>query len=222
MIHPVIAIDGPSASGKGTVASALAAKLGFIYVDTGAMYRAFAWAALEKNVDLSSREAIKNLIKETKFETEISEGKVILKVNGTDVAPLIREPRINQAVSPLAAVPEMREYLVNRQRQLRLQAPLVMEGRDIGTVVAPDTSYKFFLDADPSIREERRRLQGQIDPLRERDRRDSTRAASPLMQAADAEKIDTGKMTAEEVVEYILNRLKKKGFSKTDHHVSPV
>ncbi|MFZ5806116.1 MAG: (d)CMP kinase [Verrucomicrobiota bacterium] len=221
MIHPVIAIDGPSASGKGTVAKFLAEKLNFVHVDTGAMYRAFAWQALKKKVDATSRDAVKKLIEETKFEVKIEGKSAVFLIDGENVEPHIRSEQVNKVVSMISAIPELREYLVNRQRQLRLQAPLVMDGRDIGTVVATDSPYKFFLDASPEVRAARRRKQGQADVIAQRDKQDSTRAVSPTIRAADAEYVDTGAMTAQEVAEHVKKRIIEKGFLK-QKAVSPV
>jgi cytidylate kinase len=213
MLHPVIALDGPAASGKSTVARQLAARLRFVYVDTGSMYRTFAWAALEKGIDPSSRPAVMELIRTAGFSARVENGGIVLQALGTDPTPHIREKRINDTVSVIAAIPELREYLVNEQRKLRLSHPLVMEGRDIGTVVFPDTPYKFFLDADPAIRDQRRRAQGEADSLAKRDELDRARASAPLIRAADAERIDSGALDAARIVELILDRARSLGLA---------
>ncbi|MFH1067147.1 MAG: (d)CMP kinase [bacterium] len=214
MIYPLVAIDGPAASGKSAVAKRLAELLRFVYVDTGAMYRAFTWLTMEKGNDPSSRPAMKKLLAETRFEMEITNGAATLSVNGVNPASFLREERVHQTVSQVASLPELREFLVNKQRQLRCRAPLVMEGRDIGTVVATDTPYKFFLDADPAVREARRQKQGEADSPSKRDARDSTdpnRVAATLIRAADAERVDTSNMTIEEVVQHIYNSALQRG-----------
>lgn len=214
MIYPLVAIDGPAASGKSAVAKRLAELLHFVYVDTGAMYRTFTWLTLEKGNDPSSREAMKKLLTETRFEMEIVNGAVTLNVNGVNPVPFLREERVHKTVSQVASLPELREFLINKQRQLRCRARLVMEGRDIGTVVATDTLYKFFLDADPAVREARRKKQGEVDSPSKRDARDATdpnRVAATLMRAADAERVDTSNMTIEEVVQHIYQRALKNG-----------
>jgi cytidylate kinase len=214
MLNPVVAIDGPAASGKSTVARKLAAKLNFVYVDTGAMYRAFAWLALEKTIDPADRAAISGLLESVKFELAISGGAIAMKLDGTDPAPFIREERINAAVSKIAAIPELRERLVIEQRKLRNLSPLVMEGRDIGTVVFTDTIFKFFLDADPVIRAQRRQLQGQADAITKRDQQDSNRAVAPLTKAADATLVDATYDDADAIVGKILQICRDKGLSQ--------
>lgn len=214
-MNTVIAIDGPAASGKSTVAKALAKELNFVYVDTGAMYRTYAWLANEKKIDPSDRKAVKELIDQTTLELPVANGRLTLKVNGVDPDSHIRSEAVNQSVSKIAAVPELREHLVNAQRALRLDHPLVMEGRDIGTVVFTDTPHKYYIDADDEVRAQRRQAQGQIDFLIDRDKQDKQRAAAPLTIAADARVIDSTHQTPEEIVADILKELKKTGFSTT-------
>ncbi|MDR2463214.1 MAG: (d)CMP kinase [Verrucomicrobiales bacterium] len=213
MLNPVVAIDGPAASGKSTVARRLAAKLNFTYVDTGAMYRAFAWLALEKNTDPADRVSVSGLVESAPFELTISGGAVHMKLDGRDPAPFIREERVNTAVSRIAAIPELREKLVIEQRKLRNLSPLVMEGRDIGTVVFTDTVFKFFLDADPLIRAQRRQQQGQADTVANRDKVDSSRAVAPLTKAADAILVDATYDDADMIVEKILRLCRERGLS---------
>ncbi len=211
MMNPVIAIDGPAASGKSTVARKLAGRLNYIYVDTGAMYRAYAWLALEKKVDPGSRPAVCQLIEEHPLKLSLQNGAVLMLLNETDPAPFIRDKRVNAAVSKIASIPELREKLVIAQRILRNQAPLVMEGRDIGTVVFTDTPYKFFLDADPEIRAQRREQQGQSDTVTQRDNLDRNRMVAPLIKAADAEKVDATHDSADQIVEKVLLSCARKG-----------
>lgn len=212
-MHPIIAIDGPAASGKSTVAKKLAQKLNWTYVDTGAMYRAFAWAGLQKKIDLSSRKHVIQLIEESGFQAEPLDGRIVLTICGINPDPYIRTEEVSHSVSIIAAVPELREYLVTRQRALRKKSSLVMEGRDIGTVVASDTPYKFFIDADPEIRQMRRQAEGQTDALKRRDAIDSGRAAAPTMMAADSLYIDSTHLSPDQIIDEILKDMKTKGFN---------
>jgi cytidylate kinase len=189
----VIAIDGPAGAGKSTVARAVADALGFTYLDTGAMYRAVALARLRglENPDVG-------------FE----DGRVTL--DGEDVSGLIRTPEVSEESSRVAAEPEVRERMVARQRELMSDGDWVAEGRDIGSVVAPDAEVKVFLTADPEERANRRARELGADPrdvlrdVRARDERDSTRAASPLTRAPGAEELDTTGLTIDEVVDRIV------------------
>jgi cytidylate kinase len=208
MLHPVICIDGPAASGKSTVARLVAKDLGFVYVDTGAMYRAFTFLTLEAGHDPTSREHIRQLLAKVDFHAEIRHGEIALRDGKRDLTPFTRLPEVNAAVSPVSALPELREYLVNVQRKLRLSAPLVMEGRDIGTVVCSDSPHKFFIDACPKVRAERRHKQGESDNLAARDKQDSSRAAAPLIRAADAVPLDSGTADARSLADLIVSRVK--------------
>ncbi len=208
MLHPVICIDGPAASGKSTVARLVAKDLGFVYVDTGAMYRAFTFLTLEAGHDPTSRERIRQLLAKVDFHAEIRNGEIALREGKRDLSPFTRLPEVNAAVSPVSALPELREYLVNVQRKLRLSAPLVMEGRDIGTVVCSDSPHKFFIDACPKGRAERRNKQGERDNLAARDKQDSSRAAAPLIRAADALPLDSGTADARSLADLIVSRVK--------------
>ena len=208
MLHPVICIDGPAASGKSTVARLVAKDLGFVYVDTGAMYRAFTFLTLEAGHDPTSRERIRQLLAKVNFHAEIRNGEIALREGKRDLTPFTRLPEVNAAVSPVSALPELREYLVNVQRKLRLSAPLVMEGRDIGTVVCSDSPHKFFIDACPKVRAERRQKQGENDNLAARDKLDSSRAAAPLIRAADAVLLDSGTADARSLADLIVSRVK--------------
>lgn len=222
MLHPVIAIDGPAASGKSTVARLVAQRLHFIYMDTGAMYRAFAWLALQHQIEPTSRPAVRQLIASIRSETRVADGQVTLLLNGTDPTPHLRSAEVNQTVSPIAAIPELREHLVIRQRMVRTEYPLVVEGRDIGTVVFPDTPYKFFLDADPAVRQQRRAIQGQIDALSDRDQRDQARSVAPLIRAADAVLLDSGIEDAEAIASRILEISRARGLASRSLSDSPV
>jgi cytidylate kinase len=210
MLHPVICIDGPAASGKSTVARLVAHDLGYTYVDTGAMYRAFTFLTLEAGHDPTSRTRMKQLLEKVDFHAEIQNREITLREASRDLAPHTRLPEVNAAVSIVSTLPELREYLVNLQRKLRLSAPLVMEGRDIGTVVCSDSAFKYFIDACPTVRAERRRKQGEKDNLAARDKIDSSRSAAPLLRAADATLLDSGKNDARSLADQIVQEVRSR------------
>jgi cytidylate kinase len=208
----IIAIDGPSGAGKGTVARSVAERLQYRHVDTGAMYRAVAWKALRDGVDLRDEAAVAALGAHAAFDLEA--GRVL--IDGHDVARAIRTPDIDDAATIVARHPAVREALVRRQRELGDGGAIVMEGRDIGTVVFPDADVKIYLDATPEERARRRAadpahaaseghaLTDIATALAERDRSDATRAVSPLTRALDAVVIDTTGVPIDVVVERIL------------------
>jgi cytidylate kinase len=207
----IIAIDGPSGAGKGTIARGLAARLNYRHVDTGAMYRAVAWKALEAGVDLRDEPAVAALSDRARFE--LQGGRVV--IDGTDVSHAIRTPEIDAAATTVARHPAVRRLLVARQRDIGRTGAVVMEGRDIGTVVFPDADVKIYLDASPEERARRRAndpahrsttaaLAEVATALAERDRSDSTRAASPLSMAADAILIETTGVAVESVVDRVM------------------
>ena len=208
----VIAIDGPSGAGKGTIARALASRLGYRHVDTGAMYRAVAWQAGHAGVDLHDEAGVAAVAASAAFDLE--QGRV--SIDGHDVARAIRTPDIDRAAAIVARHPEVRRVLVARQRAMGVGGGVVMEGRAIGTVVFPDADVKIFLDASPEERARRRAadpahrasaasaLADVATALAERDRLDSTRAASPLAMAADAVHLDTTGLSIDAVVEQAL------------------
>ena len=210
MLYPVICIDGPAASGKSTVAKLVAHDLGYTYVDTGAMYRAFTFLTLEAGHDPASRPRMQQLLGKVDFHAEIQNRVITLREGNRDLAPHTRLPEVNAAVSIVSTLPELREYLVNLQRKLRLSAPLVMEGRDIGTVVCSDSPFKYFIDACPNLRAERRRQQGEKDNLAVRDKIDSSRSAAPLLQAADAILLDSGKNDARSLADQIVQEVRSR------------
>ena len=210
MLHPVICIDGPAASGKSTVARLVAHDLGYTYIDTGAMYRAFTFLTLEAGHDPASRPRMKQLLEKVDFHAEIQNREITLREAKRDLSPHTRLPEVNAAVSIVSTLPELREYLVNLQRKLRLSAPLVMEGRDIGTVVSSDSPFKYFIDACPTVRAERRRKQGEKDNLAARDKIDSSRSAAPLLRAADATLLDSGKNDARSLADQIVQEVRSR------------
>ena len=207
----VIAMDGPAASGKSSVAREVAAKLGWIYVNTGNMYRAATWAVLEAGVSPENEAAVLEVIEDGDFQCSVESGRSVIRVNGRDVESELNSEAINRGVSHVAKIPQVREKLVAMQRAVGQAHPSVMEGRDIGTVVFPDALVKFYIDASEEVRAKRRGLQGHADTVRERDRMDSTRKIAPLVAATDALVVDSSDLTLNEVVERILELLRERG-----------
>ena len=214
--HPtVIAIDGTSASGKSTNSKLVAKALGFVYVDTGAMYRTLAWYCLQKKVDVHDAKAVAALCRKWKATLECVETKshlraVHLLVDGYFPEHEIRTPETAAAVSHVAAVPKVREWMKKKQRECIQFGNLVMEGRDIGTNVFPETDYKFYLDAKLEERTARRSADGVNENLAARDQRDSQRAAAPLMIALGARVIDNSKLTSAETSGLLIADLKQR------------
>ncbi|BAF59798.1 MAG: (d)CMP kinase [Pelotomaculum sp.] len=216
---PNIAIDGPAGAGKSTVARLLSKELGFLYIDTGAMYRAVALKAIRKGVDLADQPGLSRLAAVTSVNLKTdAEGNLRVFLDGEDVTEEIRSPAVSKAVSLVARVPAVRERLVELQRAMASGGGVVMEGRDIGTVVLPDAEIKIFLTASPEERARRRREElaargyivdqhQMVNEITERDRIDTTRAAGPLVPAADAEIIDCSSMPVEKVVKMIVARV---------------
>jgi len=211
--HPVIAIDGTAASGKSTFSHRLAQRLGYTYVNTGAMYRGVTWYLLEKNISLRDADAVTREIQAAGVKTLLQNGELAFLIAGINPLPHVREARVNEAVSLIAQVSPVRELLVTEQQGLAALAPLVMEGRDIGTVVFPQTPYKFFLDADAEVRAKRRSLQGEDDSIQRRDVLDQQRQNSPLTCAPDAMRLDSGHSTVDELVEMALKHLTALGLA---------
>jgi cytidylate kinase len=203
-----IAIDGPAAAGKSTLARRIAAKLGFVYVDTGAMYRAVALWALRTNVAPSDMHRLEQLANAAHIE--FTSGNHAVLLNEEDVTEAIRTPEVSQAASEVSMVPAVRRALVEKQREIGGQVSVVMEGRDIGTVVFPEATVKIFLDALPEERATRRASEVALPAdlverqIRERDQRDRGRPESPLVQAPDAVYLDTTGLTIDEVEAAIL------------------
>jgi cytidylate kinase len=201
-VGPTIAIDGPAGAGKSTVARAVAQHLGLDRLDTGAMYRSVAWAALQRHIALDDHDSLGHLAETIRIEV----GERVV-ADGTDVTEAIRRPDVNRAVSVVAANPAVRAALVSRQRQWVLDhGGGVVEGRDIGSVVFPDADLKVFLTASPEERARRRSEEGP-DGVARRDRLDSTRAASPLEVADGAQVVDTTGRPVDEVVKEVLGWL---------------
>jgi cytidylate kinase len=208
----IIAIDGPAGAGKSTIASRLARKLGYVNLESGAMYRALALRAIEWDASFDDEPALLKLAQESQITLDRTIGGNRVLVNGKDVSARIRERDVTDAASRISVHPIVRQWMVDRQREMGIGGGVVMEGRDIGTKVFPDADLKIFLDADPVIREQRRLDQQKVKgapaeaiaaELRERDLRDRTRAASPLVAAEDAVVIDSTHLSEDEVVRRI-------------------
>ena len=210
--HRVIAIDGPAASGKSSVARQLARRLDFVYVNSGAMYRAVTWSLLNAGIDPADKHRIEELIGNLSLGGALKDRELHLLIDNVDLTQHLHEDRVNSEVSRVSTVPEVRNVLVQRMRDYANKHDLVVEGRDIGSVVFSDTPYKFYIDASPEVRAQRRAAQGHRDEIARRDQADSSRAASPLVVAKDAEVIDTSHLTVDEVVDEIVKHLRAKNF----------
>jgi CMP/dCMP kinase len=211
----IIAIDGPVGSGKSTLARRVAALMGYMYIDTGAMYRAVALKALRRGVALDAADQLTVLAGETRIDLKADDGGQRVLLDGEDVTVQIRTPEVSQGASKVAVVPGVRHVLVSEQRRAGARGGVVMEGRDIGSVVFPDAELKIFLTASPEIRAERRWREHQqkgdaidlprtLDEIHERDRRDSGRTSSPLICANDAVLVDSTAMEPEEVARLVV------------------
>ncbi|HEY8241751.1 MAG TPA: (d)CMP kinase [Kiritimatiellia bacterium] len=212
----VVAIDGPSASGKSTVSRLAARDLGFCYVDSGAFYRGMTWKALRENVDCRDAAAVGALLERIQFELFLGEGRVLFTIDGEDPGAQLRSEAVAEHVSDIAAIPEVRRFMVDRLRDTVRFGNLVMEGRDIGTVVFPDAPFKFYLDAHPEERARRRHqelvrsqsgettVDNVLSSLTRRDTKDTTRKTAPLQIALGAQVIDSTAMQAEDVVKLIV------------------
>ncbi len=214
-----IAIDGPAGAGKSSVAKAVAAKLGFIYVDTGALYRSIGVNAIKNNIETTDAEAVITLLPHTRVELKYVDGAQRVILNGEDVSEEIRMPEASMAASNVSAIPAVREFLLDLQRDMAKNNNVIMDGRDIGTVILPDAEYKFFLTASAEVRADRRFKELKekgidvdynvlLEEIIQRDYNDSHRATAPLKQADDAVLIDSSNLTLEESINAIVNRIK--------------
>ena len=217
----IVAIDGPAASGKSTSAKLLAKELGFLYLDTGAMYRCVSWAVIKDEIDLSNDRQLLNFLKIFKIDLKNTGNRSSFYVNNKDVTDLIRKSNISQRVSEVSAIPDIRDFMVDIQRNYAKSENCVMEGRDIGTVVFPKAEVKFFIIASDEVRAKRRKLELEslgekksmselIDEIRRRDDFDSNRGHSPLKKAFDAIEIDTTDLSIDEQVKLMLDIVKQK------------
>jgi cytidylate kinase len=221
----IVAIDGPAGSGKSTSAKLVAQKLGYLYIDTGAMYRAITFLAIKKN--LLSEKDIVALAESAEIKLKFDKGFTEVIVDGSDITDKIRTSEVNSRVSEISKIEGVRKALVNKQREYALtNKGIVMEGRDIGSVVFPDADVKIYLTASLKQRIERRTKEYESSGMKipienikenliERDRIDSTRQVSPLVKSDDAVEIDTSEVTIEEQVELILDEVRKKKFNKS-------
>jgi cytidylate kinase len=206
----VIAIDGTSASGKSTNAKLVARALGYIYVDTGAMYRTLAWHCLQKRIDVHDAKAVAAACRKWKTSLVCVDGRVRLLVGGYYPEKEMRTPETAAAVAHVAAIPQVRKWMVKRQRECVQFGNLVMEGRDIGTNVFPETDFKFYLDAKLEERSRRRAADGVEENLAARDQRDSQRAVAPLMIGLGAKVINNSSMTSEQTSGLILAEIRRR------------
>lgn len=215
-----IAIDGPAGAGKSTIARKAAAELGFIYVDTGALYRSVAYYCISKGTDVSASEKVEDLLPEITPELRFIDGVQHVFVNGSDVSHKIRTPEVSMAASKVSAIPAVRAFLFELQQKIARENNVIMDGRDIGTVVLPNAELKIFLTASPEARADRRFKELKDKPdaptyeqvladIIKRDHDDSTRAVSPLKQAEDAVLCDTTSLSLEESVDMIIGMIKK-------------
>lgn len=214
-----IAIDGPAGAGKSSVAKAVAAKLGFIYVDTGALYRSIGVNALRNNIQTDDAQSVEALLPQTKVELKFIDGTQRVFLNGEDVSEAIRMPEASMAASNVSAIPAVRTFLLDLQRDMAKNNNVIMDGRDIGTVILPDAQYKFFLTASAEVRADRRfkeladkginvDYKALLDEIIQRDYNDSHRETAPLKQADDAILIDSSNMNIDEVINAIISNIR--------------
>jgi CMP/dCMP kinase len=213
-----VAIDGPAASGKSTVACGAAKKLSFNYVDSGSFYRGLTWKCLRDGIDIGKSEAVLALLATARWDLSLREGQIVYSIDGDEPGEQIRSKPVQERVSEIAAIPEVRAFIVEKLRETAMFGSLVMEGRDIGTVVFPDTPHKFYLDADPVERARRRFKElensGAYDDakqvlhsLQRRDQKDSTRKTAPLQIALGAKVIDSTSMNADAVIDIVVRQV---------------
>ena len=217
----IIAIDGPAASGKSTSAKLLAKELGYLYLDTGAMYRCIAFSILDNKIDISNQDSLTKFLKNFEIDLKKTNNNLSFFVNGKNVTNKIRKSDVSQKVSEVSAIPIIREYMVRIQRSFTKNNSCVMEGRDIGTVVFPNAEFKFFFIASDEVRAKRRQLELEslgekkslvnlMHEIKKRDKFDSERGHSPLRKAFNAIEVDTTNMTINEQVNFMLSKIKLK------------
>jgi CMP/dCMP kinase len=207
----VIAIDGPAASGKSSVARELARRLRFVYVNSGAIYRAITWHILEKGIHAEDLDGVAQALESAAVTSCLSDGESRVLIDNVDPTDHLRDDRVNESVARVSRLPVVREIVGKKLHDTARGENLVVEGRDIGSVVFPDTPYKFYVDASPEVRLQRRAAQGERDEIALRDQADSSRPVSPLVIAKDAYVIDTSHLTVEKVVGEIFARLEEMG-----------
>ena len=207
----VVAIDGPAASGKSSVARELSSRLSYSYVDSGALYRAITWWTLRNNANPASAEEVTALVARSQLESGFKNDEAFLLIDGIDARPHLRDAKVNRSVSPVSRVPAVRQSLTNHLRDLASRRDVVVEGRDIGSIVFPDSRFKFYIDASQHVRQKRRTAEGMEDEIRVRDRMDSSRANAPLRVAQGAIFIDSTLLTVDGVVNEIIKHLRSQG-----------
>lgn len=215
-----VAIDGPASSGKSTAAKSIAKRMGLVYIDTGAMYRSLTLKAIERKIPVSNEDALVSLLDQTTIEFDKLDEKQIVLLDSKDVTKAIRTANVDNRVSELSSHPKIREEMVKRQQEMADSHGVIMDGRDIGTVVLPNASIKIYLNASVEERAKRRFKENEarnietdydqlIEDIKTRDYQDSTRQHSPLLVANDAQVIDTTNLTIEEVIKLIEEKIKK-------------
>jgi cytidylate kinase len=209
--HRVVAIDGPAASGKSSVARALARRLGFVYVNSGAIYRAITWHLLNKDIHTDDTQRVAQALQSAAITCRIQDSESRMLVDEIDPADHLRDDRVNESVAHVSRLPLVRQIVGQKLHEYARSHDVVVEGRDIGSVVFPETPHKFYVDASPEVRLQRRAAQGERDAITLRDQADLSRSVSPLVTAKDAYVIDTSHLTIEKVVCEILVRLKEIG-----------
>ena len=211
--HRVIAIDGPAASGKSSVAQELARRLGFVYVNSGAIYRAITWHILQKKIQPEERDRIAGALRAADLTCRLQDNESRILIDDVDPGEHLRDDCVNKSVAGISQFPVVRQVVSKKLHDQAQSHDLIVEGRDIGSVVFPDTPYKFYIDASPEVRLQRRAAQGERDEIAIRDRADSLRLVSPLVIAKDAHVIDTSRLTIQQVIDEIIDLLKKMGLS---------
>jgi CMP/dCMP kinase len=209
--HRVIAIDGPAASGKSSVARELSRRLGFVYVNSGAIYRAITWHILQKKIHSEDSDRIAGALRVAGIMSRLQDNESRILIGGVDPGEHLRDDPVNKSVAGVSQFPVVRQLVAKKLHEDAQSHDLIVEGRDIGSVVFPDTPYKFYIDASPEVRLQRRAAQGERDEIAIRDRADSLRAVSPLVIAKDAHVIDTSHLTIQQVIDQIIGLLKKMG-----------
>ena len=209
--HRVIAIDGPAASGKSSVARELARQLEFVYVNSGAIYRAITWHILQRKIHLEENERIAGALQAVDITCCLQDNESRILIDDVDPGEHLRDDCVNENVARVSQFPVVRQIVAENLHEHALSLDLIVEGRDIGSVVFPDTPYKFYLNASPEVRLQRRAAQGGRDEIAIRDRVDSSRPVSPLIIAKDAHVIDTSHLTIQEVINEIVSVLEKTG-----------
>lgn len=207
MTPTVIAIDGPAASGKSSVSRGVADRLGLNYINSGSMYRAMTWHILYSQIDPTNPRLVADAALAVPIRVGFESRRSFFEVDGFCPIEQLRDPAVNRAVSPVSAVPEVRTRVVDGIRELSSAGPAVIEGRDIGSVVFPETPYKIYLDASPEVRARRRAAEGEQDEIAARDRIDSSRHTAPLRIAADARVIDTSILDLDGVIRAVVTLL---------------